>query len=43
MLVLNKDAEIKWTIDNTNYYYWDFDKLYDLIKLGIIEKAEGAE
>ena len=34
----NHKLQYQWTIDNSNYYYWDFDKLYDLIKLGIIEK-----
>jgi len=34
----NNRLQYQWTVDNSNYYYWDFDKLYDLIKLGIIEK-----
>lgn len=29
-----------WVIDNSAYYYTDFDKLYDLIKLDIVEKMD---
>lgn len=29
-----------WVIDNYNYYYTDFDILYDLIKADLVEKVE---
>lgn len=28
-----------WVIDNYNYYYTDFDILYDLIKADLVEKV----
>ncbi len=36
---LIKEAKI-WVIDNYNYQCTDFDKLYDLIQAGLVEKVE---
>ena len=36
--IVNEDKI--WVIDNDNYQYTDFDKLYDLIQAGLVEKVE---